>query len=127
MQGRKKPKQHERDEQEALIQWMRLQHPQELLVHIPNELVRSCAQARRSWLSGLCPGFPDLMLMLAKGGFNGLLIELKRPLRGDSRKGVVSAKQKEIIAHLNSRGFMAIVAYGWIEARDAIVKYMELT
>ncbi len=122
----KKRKQPERDEQEILVQWMRLQFPKELLVQIPNGLVRGCVQARTSWKSGLVPGFPDLFLFTPRAEFHGLAIELKRPNKRGEPKGIVTDRQAEIIAYLNSRGYLAIVAFGFMDAKKAIQNYLGL-
>jgi len=116
--------QHERTEQEALINWFRLVNPNELLFAIPNSLVRTCVQARSMARSGLQPRIPDLMLACARKGYHGCFIELKRKIAKGEPKGRISAKQQIIIDHLNSVGYLAIISYGWDEAREAIEDYL---
>jgi hypothetical protein len=117
--------QHERSEQEALITWARIVYPDELLFAIPNSLVRTCVQARNMARSGLRSGVPDLCLAVARKGYHGLYIELKRTPEKGQPKGQVTAKQREIIDHLNSRGYLAKICYGWDSARETISEYME--
>ena len=111
----------ERTEQRALVQWVHLQYPNELLVHVPNGLVRSHVEAQALVLDGGVPGMPDLVLFCPKGVWHGLAIELKR-----TAGGVISEKQIKVIEHLNSRGYKAIVAQGWLVAKEAIEEYMKL-
>ena len=124
MPGRRN--QPERDEQQALVQWMRLQHPKELLVHVPNELVRGCAQARASWLSGLCPGMPDLILFCPRGQWHALIIEMKRKCKKGEHKGKISLRQVQIMEHLQSKGYKCIVAFGFEAGKKAIEEYLKL-
>ncbi len=118
--------QHERNEQEALIRWFALQHPKDMLMHIPNQLIRGCVQARVLCMSGVIPGAPDLFLCVAKGSWHGLFVELKRQTVKGEQKGVVSERQRIVMEHLKSKGYKCIVAFGWKEAKDAITDYMEL-
>jgi len=116
--------QHERSEQQALVQWFRLQYPNELLVHTPNELIRGCVEARGAWLSGVVPGIPDLTIYAARGIWHGLLIEMKRKTVKGQSKGHTSLRQKEIIKRLNALGYLATIAYGWDEGREIIIEYL---
>lgn len=125
MQGSKKPIQWERSEQEALIEWHKLVYPKELLFTIPNQLIRSCVQARTMARSGLMGGIPDLMLAVANQSHHGLFIELKRKPQKGCPKGVVTEKQKAIMSHLSSRGYKCVVCYGWVAAKNAIEEYMK--
>lgn len=103
------------------MQWFRLQYPNELLVHVPNGLVRSPVEAKALVLDGGVPGMPDLVLFCPKGVWHGLAIELKR-----TAGGIISQKQIRVIEHLNSKGYKAIIAQGWLMAKSAIEDYMRL-
>ncbi len=124
MSKTRKTKHCERDEQRALVQWFRLQYPKELIIHVPNGYVRGCTQATLSWLEGVQPGFPDLFIFAARGKFHGLAIELKRPIVKGEPDPIVSSAQKEIVALLNAQGYLAVVSYGWVEAKNCIVEYL---
>lgn len=68
---------------------------------------------------GLRRGVPDICLPVARGGYHGLYIELKR-LHG----GRVSPEQLEWIDALNQQGYCACVCKGWEAAAAEIGKYL---
>jgi hypothetical protein len=74
--------------------------------------------------AGMLKGSFDITLKVARGGFHGLSIELKRPAENGKPKGVLSADQKWYGERLREEGSRADVCYGWIEARDVIVDYL---
>jgi hypothetical protein len=64
-------------------------------------------------------GVPDFALDVARGGYHGLRIELKRRVGG-----ALSPAQRDWIAWLTSQGYLAVVCRGWEEARDKLVEYL---
>jgi hypothetical protein len=116
--------QHEQGEQTALTQWFALQFPKEMLMHIPNQLIRGCVQARVMYMAGIIPGAPDLFLCCARGEYHGLWIELKRKsVRGEPR-GRITKRQLLVMEHLSLKGYKCVVAFGFENARNAILDYM---
>ena len=114
---------HEEDKiQAAVIRWMAYQHPTiaRWLHHSPNGGLRSRVTAARLKGQGTRAGFPDLILPIARGGFAGLVIELKTP------KGTLRPEQIEWLNHLGRQGWHASVCRGFEAARDTIAKYLEL-
>lgn len=111
----------ERGEQNVVVAWFNLAYPNELLYCIPNQLVRGKLQAIHMKKQGLVAGIPDLCLACPSKTHHGLYIEMKRP------KGVTSKEQKNIIAHLISKGYAAYVCNGFEEAQKIIVAYMKNT
>lgn len=113
----------EYQEQVALMEWAAWQreaHPElKLLMHIPNGGYRLAREAARLRLMGVKPGVPDMLLPVARGGFHGLWIELKRV-----KNGVVSAAQAGWLEALRAQGYEARVCRGWQEAADAILEYL---
>jgi len=107
------------------VDWFKLTYKNELLIKIPNDAIRTCAQARTMFREGLVPGAPDIFIAAPRGGLSGMFIELKRSNVKGQPKGKVSDKQQAILDHLNSVGYLAIVSYGWDFARKAICQYME--
>ncbi len=111
-------------EQTQLFTWARLQsckYPElELMYHIPNGGGRSKAEAGRFKAMGVKAGVPDIFLPCARGGYNGMYIELKR-VRG----GRVEPAQKEWLKLLAEQGYYCVVCRGMEAARDEIVKYLE--
>lgn len=91
-----------------------------LLYHVPNEGKRSRATGARMRAESLRAGAPDINLDVARGGYHGLRIELKR-----RRGGRVSPEQEEWLEALRRQGYAATVARGWEEAAEAVRKYLE--
>jgi hypothetical protein len=114
----------ENQEQAALFEWAKLsewKHPELKLLHaIPNGGLRDARTAAVLQRTGVKSGVPDLCLPVARGGFHGLYIELKR-LKG----GVLSINQKTWLGLLAKEGYKAVMCRGWLEARDTILDYLE--
>ena len=113
----------EADEQQMLMEWARLaacKWPElRLMHHIPNEGKRSVASGAQLKRMGLRKGVPDICLPVARGGYHGLYIELKRRTGGSLR-----ADQREWIEALRQQGYYADVCRGWDEAARTISEYM---
>lgn len=111
-------------EQVRLFQWARMQSgtmPElALLFHVPNGGKRYAATAKRLKAEGVKSGVPDLVLPVARRGFHGLFVELKRQ-RGNG----TTEKQTEWIEALTKQGYYACVCYGWEEAMDVIMAYLK--
>jgi hypothetical protein len=91
-----------------------------LLHHVPNGGARDKIEAAHLKDQGVKPGVPDLDLPVARGGYHGLRIEMKKI------GGVESEEQKWWREQLTAQGYAVMVCEGWIAAMDAIVWYMEL-
>lgn len=115
--------QHEAHEQEALFQWANYQkctYPElGLLYAVPNGGSRNIIEAANLKKQGVKAGVPDICLPVAKNGFNGLYIELKRETGGQ-----VSKEQGFWIENLRKQGYHAVVCKGWKAAVDEILFYM---
>jgi len=114
----------EHQEQMALIQWANLnlkKYPElKLLFAIPNGGQRSSVAGARLKDEGVKRGVSDLCLPVARKGYHAFYIEMKR--RGG---GAVSPYQKKWIENMKEQGNKAIVAYGFIEAKNALIEYLE--
>lgn len=115
-------KQYEAAEQITLIDWSlryRGKYPElDLLFHIPNGGSRNKIEAAKLKSQGVKAGVPDLFLPAARGGYHGLFIEMKYG------KNKPTDKQREWMAALNEQGYMAVVCYGFEDARNTIEKYL---
>ncbi len=107
----------EDDIQEAVVEYCDLMHI--VCVHIPNESKRSQSYGAKMKRMGLRKGFPDLFIPVARQGFHGLFIELKRDKLARPTK-----EQLEWLSYLNREGYRAIIAYGVDEAMKEIKRYM---
>ena len=115
----------EEQEQAYVIQWRDLmvnQVPElSLLVHIPNGGLRSKPEAVRFKRLGVKPGVSDLMLPVARNGYHGLWIEMKR-----QHDGKLSKPQKEWIDDMRKQGYKAERANGADEAIAILQEYLGL-
>ena len=113
----------EAQEQEWLMSWAALRaaaHPElRLLYHIPNGGKRTKTEARRFCAQGVKPGVPDLCLPVARRGYHGLYIELKR-----RKGGRVSAAQRDWLCYLGEQGYFAVTCSGWQAAAETICRYL---
>lgn len=89
--------------------------------NIPSHTGR--AKAKRE---GLKAGVPDLMLPVARGGFNGLFIEMKKPKDRKSSAGKPSKEQLIRLQELSNDGYFALICIGADVAIDTIIKYLSL-
>jgi len=116
--------QHEEAEQIALFQWAAMMESkyQELrLLHaIPNGGHRHKATAARLKAAGVKAGVPDICLPVARGDWHGLYIELKV---GKNKPTEAQRRWKDDLIRY---GYLALVCYGWEEARKAIERYLGL-
>lgn len=113
----------EEQEQAYLFQWAMLmtqQFPElALLHHCPNGGARSLTEAVRFKRTGVKKGVPDLFLPVARSGYHGLFIELKR-----KQGGRLSEEQAQWLKDLTEQGYKAIVCKGGESACDEIYKYL---
>lgn len=84
--------------------------------HIPNGGRRNAIEGAKFKAMGVKPGIPDICVIVAKNGFHGLYIELKRKVGGD-----VSEMQKYWMWELRRQGYDVFVANG----ADELIKYVQ--
>ena len=113
----------EDQEQELVIQW------KELMVgrcpklkyhhHCPNGGSRHPAEAQKLRRMGVVPGVSDLFLPVARHGYHGLWIEMKR-----QQGGRLSPKQKDWLEGMREEGYKAVRADGAEEAIAILEEYL---
>lgn len=110
-------------EQRLLFEWAAYQcgrYPAlHMLYHIPNGGARRKSEAARMSAEGVRPGVPDLCLPVARGGYHGLYIELKR-----TQKSRVRPEQARWISMLNEQGYYAVVCESWAKAAQLLLAYL---
>ncbi len=122
----------EHSHQCALFDWARnpatlKKYPAlDLLEGSANGVKMSITQAVGMKRAGMLKGSYDITLKVARGGFHGLSIELKRPAEKGKAKGVLSAEQKWYGARLEQEGSSVHVCWGWDSAREVIEHYLSL-
>ncbi len=90
-----------------------------LLFAIPNGGERNPIVASRLKAEGVKSGVPDLFLPVARHGYHGLFVEMKKP------KGTIGHNQPAWEEALKTQGYAHLYAYGWEQAAAAIQWYIE--
>lgn len=107
----------EAQEQVAVVEWCDWRHIP--VMHIPNEGKRSRWAGYQLKRQGLRPGVPDLFVPVARGGYHGLFVEMKR-----RDGGRLTEAQREWIDLLGREGYRAVVCHGADEAIREIGAYV---
>lgn len=121
----------EHNQQVTVMNWFERAYPKyyECLFAIPNgAILAGNAQQRAKQMNylkaeGYKPGVSDLFLMVARGGYHGLFIEMKDQ---GKTKCSVSKTQWEHINAAREQGYMAEWCAGFDGARELITSYMEM-
>lgn len=119
----------EQQESEALFRWVQLNEAAypalKLFFAVPNGGKRPTRngfspEAVRLKKSGVRAGVSDYILLSARGGFNGLVLELKA---GSNKP---TNAQKEFLERAAGAGYKAAWCSGWDAARQIIEDYINL-
>lgn len=118
--GKKERNEIEHAMQVALVEWCKTGEGAELapalkrIVAIPNGGSATKMMNIRMWQEGRAKGFPDLMLPVPRGGYNGAFLELKKP--GE----VPTTEQFEWLHSLDADGY----ATSWSDAVEAAQRWL---
>ena len=111
-------------EQRVIFQWAAMEtaaHPElGLLYAIPNGGKRAIKTAIALKAQGVKSGVPDMCLPVAREGYHGLYIELKR-----ERSGRATPEQVAWMDALMEEGYAVSLCHGWERAAEAIEAYLE--
>jgi len=95
------------------------QHPEILLLHaIPSGDWRGWGVGKKLKAEGVIPGVPDLCLPVARGGYHGLYMEVKKS------GGHVRADQWEFMNSLCQQGYFVRIANHLGVALEIIENYL---
>ena len=115
----------ESDLQEAIFTWAHTiegKHPELRWLHaVPNGGYRSGREAVGLRRQGVRAGILDLHLPVARGGYHGLMIELKRP---GGKCAKPSKEQSEYIEFLTCQGYCARIGNDFDECKQIILEYL---
>jgi prophage antirepressor-like protein len=111
---------NERQLHEAVVKYLRTNHPALRVAAGLGELQRESAQRLEAWAKGYQKGQPDLVLFARSGNFSGLAIELKTP----TGQGVVSPEQTQWLLDLKEAGFKTLVCNDLFEVIGCIEAYL---
>lgn len=115
----------EHDEQATVMSWSEYYPSLKWLHAIPNGAhlagnhQRRAAQMAKLKSEGLKTGVFDLFLPVARKGYHGLYIEMKR-----QKSGRVSDEQKTFSQDVSAEGYLCVVCNGATQAIEEIRHYM---
>jgi len=89
--------------------------------HVPNGGKRNWLEAVKFKRLGVKAGIPDLVIPMARKGYHGLYIELKRV-----SSGALSDNQKYWLEELKRQGYDCFVAHGADELIEYVKNYLEI-
>jgi hypothetical protein len=124
----------EHSQQVALFAWAALnvgKYPALKWLHsIPNGGLRDIRTATNLKAEGVKAGIFDIFLPLPiqtewATQYAGLYIELKAQKRRKEKNGGLTNEQIEFGGYAENVGYYRCVCYGWEEARDIIIEYLE--
>ena len=105
---------------------VRYQQYAQLWCHVPNGVVLRGSPAQRAMQmarlkkEGLTVGWPDYQLLVPRGKYHGLMLEIKSP----GKKPTL--EQRTLLAVLGSQGYMAAWAAGFDDSWAIVENYMQL-
>lgn len=109
----------ENQEQITAMKWLDLKGIPAF--HVPNGGKRNAVEAMKFKAMGVKPGIPDIFIPVAKKGFHGLFIELKR-----AKNAYLSDHQQWWMTELSKQGYAVTVCYGADQLIRFVSKYMEI-
>ena len=91
------------------------------LTAIPNGGYRDKITAAKLKAEGVKRGVPDLLLLVARGSYAALWIEMKK-----ANVGKLTVEQSEWLAQAASQGHATRICFGWVAAVEALQSYLEI-
>lgn len=107
----------EAQEQQTVVEWCDAVGVP--VFHVPNGGSRHPAEAAHLKAQGVKPGVPDLCVPVARGGYHGLFIEMKR-----TKGGRVTEAQDRWIRLLREQGYCAWCCHGADNAIALVEMYL---
>ena len=116
----------------SLCMWLKLQYPHVIFFSESSGMRLSIGQAvKLKKLRSLAKGLPDLFIAEPRGKYNGLFLELKRAdtklyKKDGSPVNEHIKEQREILAKLNNKGYMATFGIGFDDTKKIIDTYLSV-
>lgn len=114
-----------------LATWLQLQYPNVIYrFDLAADLKLTVGQAKKHKALHPHRGYPDLFIAEPRSCFHGMYVELKAegksPYKrnGELKSSEHLVEQAEFLKKLNCRGYFAVFATGFDEAKDQIEKYL---
>ena len=105
--------------QHEVMNYIKLQYPKVLAIHVPNEGKRTPFERYKFKVLGGVAGVPDVMIFASNGDYSGLAIELKV---GKNRP---TKNQLDCIDLLNKAGWYATWVNSFGKAKKTIDQYFD--
>lgn len=115
---RRIPRHEESHDQIVVVRHLRCNRPNVLFTISPADMKLPMNVAKRVKAMGYRRGTTDLIILEARKGFHGLLVELK------TKDGKVSPEQEEFMQMAYNRGYKVFVCRGADEAISKIENYL---
>ena len=105
------------------IRILEVRYPElKTLFAVPNAAKRSFKLAAMLKAEGMLSGVPDIVLPVARKGFNGLMIEFKKP-----KTGKLTTAQESYIDLIVKEGWLVVVMTDAQAAIDVVKGYLGIT
>lgn len=118
----------EHEIQAACVAWFRVKYRKEIIFAIPNGGARNVATGVKLKEEGVLAGVPDLMILSARGGWNGLFVEMKKSSVGRNGqlvdKGRLSEVQRELFPRIEEKGYKIALCYSVDDFMREVEGYM---
>lgn len=98
-------------------------HYSPLYFHVVNESMMAVQGRVKAKKKGLKKGVSDIMILLKRGEYSGLIIELKRKNKSKSK---VSTEQMDFLHEVDEQGFYCAVCYGFEQAQKCVKEYLTI-
>jgi hypothetical protein len=99
--------------------WLFVQYPKLLWWHTPNEGRRTPFERYRADLLGIKRGVSDILIMEARNGSNGLIIELK------AGRNKCTPEQLDFLEKMKQRNYSTAVVYKFEDFQQIVNDYMK--
>lgn len=110
----------EAQEQEEVVAYVRIKYPNILMTTTGAGMRNDARVSAQMNRRGYTKGMPDLLIFEPRGGFLGIVIEMK------AVGGTVRPDQKKVLAAFSQRGWKAVICRGAQQGKDAIDDFMKL-
>ena len=118
----------ETHEHMKLCTWLKIQHRHLFWWHTPNEGKKSAFERYLYSRMGARKGVADFIIIEPRGGYNGICIELKatgvKPFKKDGTS--YFPEQHQFLLDMEKKGFKVSFQNGFENAKNEIIKYLEL-
>ena len=113
----------------AVCQYLKLQYPKVLFNTDLSGIKLTPGQANKVARLRSGKGWPDIFIVESRNGYYGLFIELKAKSIWLKKGGIIKTKhlieQQNMLTDLKGRGYIAVFACGFEEAKRVIDEYLK--